>query len=101
MKSILLSSFLFFSFLSFSQIREEILSRHENGMKRTVITYSGTGNTEKIVKVTEYENSYLVPFSVQTYGLKNDSQGRGEWKVIKEEYFKNGGAFEDAIYNKN
>ena len=101
MKSILLSSFLFFSFLSFSQIREEIISRHENGMKKKVITYSGTGNTEKIVKVTEYENSYLVPFKVQTYGLKNDSMGRSIWAIVKEEWFKNGDAPEDAIYNKN
>jgi hypothetical protein len=23
--------------------------------------------------------------------------GRGQWKVIKEEYFKNGGAFEDRV----
>jgi|688.fasta_scaffold171448_2 hypothetical protein len=97
MKTILLSSFLFFSFLSFSQTREEIISRHENGMKKTVLTYSGTGNTEKIVKVTEYKSYYLVPLSVRTYGLKNDSQGRGEWDVIKVEYFKNGGATEDHV----
>ena len=97
MKTILLSSFLLFSFLSFSQTREEIISRHENGMKKTVITYSGTGNTEKIVKVTEYRSYYLVPYSVRTYGLKNDSQGRGEWNVIKVEYFKNGGATEDHV----
>lgn len=67
-------------------------------MKKIVITYSGIGNAEKIVKVSEYFNYYLVPFKVETYGSKIESNGIPRWKVIKTELFKNGGSSEDKVY---
>jgi hypothetical protein len=97
MKSFLLSFFLLLSLSSFSQTRDEIISRHENGMKKTVITYSGIGNAEKIVKVSEYLNCYLAPYSVKTYGSKIEN-GRTIWVIVKTELFKNGGASEDKVY---
>lgn len=37
---------------SFGQIREEITERYDDGRKKMVITYSGLGNAEKIVKIS-------------------------------------------------
>jgi hypothetical protein len=96
MKSFLLSFFLLLSLSSFSQTRDEIISRHENGMKKIVITYSGIGNAEKIVKVSEYIAYYLVPYKVETYGSKIED-GRTNWVIVKSERFKNGGADEDVV----
>ena len=90
MKSLLLSTFLLLSLVSFSQIRDEIISRYENGMKKVVITYSGIGNTEKIVKISKYQINYLIPSEVETYGEKI-VDGITKWVLIKEQFFKNGG----------
>ena len=97
MKSFLLSFFLLLSLSSFSQTRDEIISRHENGMKKIVITYSGIGNAEKIVKVSQYISNRLVPWRVETYGSKIED-GRTNWVIVKTESFKNGGASEDKVY---
>jgi hypothetical protein len=97
MKSLLLSTFLLLSLVSFSQMRDEIISRHESGMKNIVITYSGIGHSEKIVKVTEYSHGFLLPYRVSTYGSKIDLDGKSRWLVLKEEYFKNGGSREDKV----
>ena len=97
MKSLLLSTFLLLSLVSFSQTRDEIISRHENGMKKVVITYSGIGNTEKVIKISEYSDRYLNPWSVITFGLKIDSKGRNTWVLVKTQVFKNGGAGEDSV----
>jgi hypothetical protein len=99
MKSLLLSTFLLLSLVSFSQTRDEIISRHENGMKKVVITYSGIGNAEKIVKVSEYKEYGLLPYYVKTYGSKIDSYGTNLWVIVKRQYFKNGGSAEDKVYN--
>ena len=98
MKSLLLSTFLLLSLVSFSQTRDEIISRHESGMKKVVITYSGIGNTEKIVKTTEYVENNLSPYRVLTYGSKIDSYGTNLWAIVKRKYFKNGGSSEDKVY---
>ena len=98
MKSLLLSTFLLLSLVSFSQTRDEIISRYENGMKKDVITYSGIGNTEKIVKTTEYLSDNLSPYRLLTYGSKIDSDGINTWVIVKEQYFKNGGAGLDKVY---
>ena len=98
MKSLLLSTFLLLSLVSFSQTRDEIISRYENGMKKVVITYSGIWNAEKIVKTTEYLENNLSPYTVLTWGSKIDSDGRNIWVILKLQYFKNGGAGEDNVY---
>lgn len=97
MKSLLLSTFLLLSLVSFSQTRDEIISRHEDGMKKIVITYSGIGNAEKIVKISEYMGEFLLPYSVVTYGSKIDSAGLSTWGKVKKEFFKNGGAWEAFV----
>ena len=97
MKSLLLSTFLLLSLVSFSQTRDEIISRYENGMKKVVITYSGIGNAEKIVKTTEYLEDNLSPYTVLTWGSKIDSDVRNIWTQIKRQYFKNGGYSEDTV----
>ena len=98
MRSLLLSTFLLLSLVSFSQTRDEIIYRHNGGMKKTVITYSGLGNSEKIVKTSEYNSDFLVPYRVDTYGSKIEG-GKNRWVIVKTEYFKNGGSTEDKVYN--
>ena len=50
-------------------------------MKKVVITYSGIGNAEKIVKVSEYKEYGLLPYYVKTYGSKIDSYGTNLWTI--------------------
>lgn len=55
MKSIITFTFLLFSYLGFSQAtREEVVQRNYYGQKLVVNTYTGTGNSEKLVKRTYY-----------------------------------------------
>ena len=84
MKTIITITFLLFSFLGFSQTtREEVVERNKYGQKLVVNTYTGTGNSEKLVKRTFYnDNNYgdgnntselcspisLKPTVVQYYG---------------------------------
>jgi hypothetical protein len=98
MKLILFSLFLALSASSFGQIREEITERFEDGSKKTVITFSGLGNTEKIVKKSFYSFNYLSPWKVETYGSKPGPSGTSLWKEVKIEYYKSGGASKDEIY---
>ena len=98
MKSLLLSTFLLLSLVSFSQTRDEIISRYEDGMKKIVITYSGIGNAEKIVKTTEYLSDNLSPYRVFFWGSKIDTDGINIWQIVKTQSFKNGGAPEDNVY---
>ena len=57
MKTIITFTFLLFSFLGFSQTtREEVVERNKEGQKRIVNTYSGTGNGEKLIKRTFYQD---------------------------------------------
>jgi|694.fasta_scaffold149817_2 hypothetical protein len=97
MKSLLLSTFLLLSLVSFSQTRDEIISRYEDGMKKIVITYSGIGNAEKIVKISEYGVGFLLPHNVVTYGSKINSNGISTWGKVKKEIFLNGGAWEAFV----
>jgi hypothetical protein len=85
--------------MAFSQTRDEIVKRYESGEKNIVITYSGVGNAEKIIKISEYNEGYLFPYLVTTWGPKKDTDGREIWTRIKEEYFKKGGHFFDKVYN--
>ena len=56
MKTIITFTFLLFTFLGFSQTtREEVVARTEDGHKLIVYTYSGTGNSEKLLKKTTYD----------------------------------------------
>lgn len=99
MKTLLFASFLFFTSMAFSQTRDEIVKRYESGQKNIVITYSGVGNAEKIIKISEYKANFLIPYSVETWGPKKDSYGREIWTCIKTEYFKKGGRIEDDVIN--
>ena len=74
--------------------REEVVERHEDGSKKKVITYSGIGNSEKIIKVSHYQYQYVSPYKVETYGIIVE-YGETLWKEIKTQYFKAGGALED------
>jgi hypothetical protein len=75
-----------FSLTSFAQIREEVVSRHEDGTKKIVITYSGVGNNEKILKISEYSQHYVTPYKVTTYGSREFPDGK-TWMKVKVEYF--------------
>jgi hypothetical protein len=69
MKTIITFTFLLFSFLGFSQTtREEVVKRTDGGLKLEVLTYSGTGNSEKLIKKTIYEES---PDAYRKNGLNN------------------------------
>ena len=55
MKTLITFTFLLFTLLGFSQTtREEVVKRTDGGLKLEVLTYSGTGNSEKLVKITKY-----------------------------------------------
>jgi hypothetical protein len=97
MKTIITFTFLLFSYLGFSQTtREEVVKRNDYGQKVIVNTYSGTGNSEKLVKRTTYgeQSSYsgitLKPMKIEYFGgLKYI--GGNWWGVIKyEDYYSNG-----------
>jgi hypothetical protein len=61
MKTIITFTFLLFSFLGFSQTtREEVVERNKEGQKLVVNTYSGTGNSEKLIKITSYQSVWDV-----------------------------------------
>ncbi len=75
--------------------REEVVERFDNGSKKKVITYSGVGNAEKILKVTYYYYEWCVsPYIIEEYGSK-DWNGMATWDIIKTQFFKAGGASED------
>jgi hypothetical protein len=82
--------------------REEVVERHEDGSKKKVITYSGVGNSEKILKITEYhstgmyskEGFFVSPYSIKIYGTKIVN-GYAYWGVVKSQSFKAGDALED------
>ena len=57
MKTIITFTFLLFTLSVFSQTtREEVVERTDLGQKIKVNTYTGTGNSEKLVKRTTYES---------------------------------------------
>jgi hypothetical protein len=60
MKIIITFTFLLFSYLGFSQAtREEVVERNKDGQKLVVNTYTGTGNAEKLIKRTYYNDRNL------------------------------------------
>jgi len=40
----------------------------------------------------------LSPYRVLTWGSKIDSDGINTWVIVKDQYFKNGGAIEDVVF---
>jgi len=78
MKTIITFTFLLFSFLGFSQTtREEVVDRTKCGQKLVVNTYTGTGNSEKLIKRTSYSGSEcnisLKPTTIDFFGsFKNE-----------------------------
>ena len=103
MKTIITFTFLLFSFLGFSQTtREEVVKRNEYGQRTIVNTYSGTGNSEKLIKKTYYDSfqSYdsfqinvgMKPTKIEYFGTFRrvyTSSSRSEvlWGPIKWEKF--------------
>jgi hypothetical protein len=56
MKTIITFTFILITLSILSQTtREEVVKRTEGGLKLEVLTYSGTGNSEKLVKRTTYD----------------------------------------------
>ena len=99
MKTIITFTFLLFSFLGFSQTtREEVVERNKYGQKLVVNTYTGTGNSEKLVKQTTYVEvgTYgvtLKPRKIEYFGgfkLEETSL----WGVIKSENYGLNGVLE-------
>jgi hypothetical protein len=89
MKTIITLTFLLFSFLGFSQTtREEVVKRTEGGHKLIVNTYSGTGNSERLIKKTFYKEDN----SIQGYG--NSSFLSVSLKPISIRYY---GSFKEEI----
>ena len=73
MKTIFTITFLFFTLIGFSQTtREEVVKRTEGGLKLEVITYSGSGNSEKIIKKCFYQErpDYYRPDGVNNVSTK-------------------------------
>ena len=59
------------SFL-FSQIREEITERHENGVKKTIIVYKGTGTKENLIKKLKYYDNENIESSTEwNHGIED------------------------------
>ena len=59
------------SFL-FSQIREEITERHENGVKKTIIIYKGTGTKENLIKKLKYYDNENIKSSTEwNHGIED------------------------------
>ena len=96
MKTIITFTFLLFSFLGFSQTtREEVVKRNDYGQRAIVNTYSGTGNSEKLIKKTYYDsfqiNIGMKPIQIEYFGTfrRVYSSGRSEvlWGPIKREIF--------------
>ena len=105
MKTIITFTFLLFSYLGFSQTtREEVVKRGEDGQKLIVNTYSGTGNSEKLVKRTYYtgfsSSISLKPIRIEYYGgYKDDIQSR--WGIVKIEYYNFSGVLESTWKTSN
>ena len=118
MKTIITFTFLLFSYLGFSQTtREEVVQRNKLGQKLVVNTYTGTGNSEKLVKRTSYGfgeyvgtnqdgigsddfHTSIKPIEIETFGSYKYEFGnkKGEynitelrWGVIKRQMFNREG----------
>lgn len=98
MKTIITFTFLLFTLSVFSQTtREEVVQRDKLGQKSVVNTYSGTGNSEKLVKRTYYDvwefskSISTKPVQVDYFGnyKKVDSDGEISlfWGTIKTEEY--------------
>ena len=96
MKTIITFTFLLFTLLGFSQTtREEVVERNDCGQKIKVYTYTGTGNSEKLIKKTFYSsgtiNIGLKPWIIENFGTfrRVHSSGGSEvlWGPIKREIF--------------
>jgi hypothetical protein len=98
MKTIITLTFFLFSFLGFSQTtREEVVQRDKFGQKSVVNTYTGTGNSEKLIKRTYYDvwefskSISIKPIQIDYFGnykiVFSDGEVRMLWGAIKiEEY---------------
>ena len=95
MKIFLLLFAFFLTTYAYTQTnREEVVERFEDGSKKKVITYSGVGNAEKILKITEYYSDNVSPYTILTYG-NYVIDGIAYWGLVKRQYFKAGGAGQD------
>jgi len=113
MKTIITFTFLLFSFLGFSQTtREEVVERNKYGQKLAVNTYTGTGNSEKLVKRTTYHDFAsstgmsisVKPWRIQYFGAYKESVSTtvyNTWGVIKEEIFSYDGVLESTWKTTN
>jgi hypothetical protein len=80
MKSIITFTFLLFSYLGFSQAtREVVVERNYYGQKLVVNTYTGTGNSEKLVKRTWYGSLELI---------EANEDGHRYWQSNSSDYFQ-------------
>ena len=61
----LLFLFLFISGISFTQVK--VVSRHDNGQKKTVNVYTGTGINEKLTKIYRYLQHENKPQEIITF----------------------------------
>ena len=100
MKTIITFTFLLFSYLGFSQTtREEVVKRGEDGQKLIVNTYSGTGNSEKLVKRTYYtgfsSSISLKPVRIEYYGGYKESI-YSMWGIVKKEHYDFNGVLEST-----
>jgi len=114
MKTIITFTFLLFSLCGFSQTtREEVITRNKEGQKLIVLTYSGTGNGEKLIKKTEYyddngtrelHRSYvgypvsLKPASIEYYGKYKEIVTYTS--VMESSSYKVGDSYEYLSYGR-
>lgn len=112
MKTIITFTFLLFSFFCFSQTtREEVVERNKYGQKLAVNTYTGTGNSEKLVKRITYFDMApstgqiisLKPWRIEYFGGYKEPNGipGTRWGVIKEERFNHEGVLESTWKTQN
>lgn len=101
MKTIITFTFLLFSYLGFSQTtREEVVERNKYGQKLVVNTYTGTGNSEKLVRRTFYQEFNdvgitLKPRKIEYFGGFKYSEASW-WGVIKREDYDLNGVLDET-----
>ena len=87
-KILCLSSFLF----SYIQ-REEIISRYENGNKKLLVTYIGSGSSEQVIQRLYYQENGDT-LSLESYN--ENGQKDGKW-FFNDGELKGFGYYEDGI----
>ena len=93
-KTLLLIIPAIFTSLIFSQLKEEIVERHPNGVKKLIIVYEGRGSKEKLVRKLEYYDNEKILSSADWKDGKLD----GKWILYHDNgQIHNEGNYKDGL----